>query len=224
MDVEKEMKNLLSDDQLENAQHLYDPAFRLDELGKNRHKKFAETEETISLHGLGFIQVKLGGKQRLHVWHPDLPRRKCFYHSQIHDHRFSFESRVLVGSMENVCYSAQWADEDNATHIAYLHEGERTQFGNRPWVVNDSLYVRRGISGVVHAGETYYMQAYVFHRTKPMGDGRVATIMKKTNENLGGGARSLCRVGIQPDVDFDRKQLSPDALWEIVLDVLGKNG
>ena len=31
--------------------------------------------DKITLHGLGFVQVQLEGSQRLHVWHPELPRR-----------------------------------------------------------------------------------------------------------------------------------------------------
>jgi hypothetical protein len=36
--------------------------------------------------------------RRMHVWHPDLPRRACYEWSPIHNHRFSFRSTVLVGS------------------------------------------------------------------------------------------------------------------------------
>ncbi len=30
-------------------------------------KDFTPTKDTISLHGLGFIQIVLGGKQRMHI-------------------------------------------------------------------------------------------------------------------------------------------------------------
>jgi len=53
--------------------------------------------DKITLHGLGFVQVQLEGGQRLHVWHPELPRRACFKYSAIHDHRFNFTSRVIIG-------------------------------------------------------------------------------------------------------------------------------
>jgi hypothetical protein len=62
---------------------------------------YTPTKETISLHGLGFIQVKLPANRRLHVWHPDLPRRDCFAYSAIHNHRFGFRSTVLVGHQRN---------------------------------------------------------------------------------------------------------------------------
>lgn len=183
---------------------------------------FEPTAEAITLHGLGFLQVPLGGddRRRLHVWHPDLPRRRCFRHSSIHDHRFGFRSHVLVGVQINHVYRVTPAGEGNpATHIPYLHEGPRTAFGNRPWLPQDPVNVFEDHVDTIKAGDVYAMNAYVHHSTEPGGDGRVATIMTKTSE-AHIGARSLCEVGIEPDADFDRKQWSPDRLWQIVRDVL----
>ena len=188
-----------------------------------------ETEPTISLHGLGFVQVKLGAKQRLHVWHPDLPRRRCFEHSQVHDHRFSFESHVLVGSMENTKYEALLVPEtrlirfagDEATHMSYRHEGPRTRFGNRPWTPAGERRVRADHHETLKAGDVYYMSAFHFHSTRALGDGKVVTLMRKLTEDDRRGATSLCSLGVEPDVDFDRLQAPPALLWGFVVDALG---
>lgn len=193
--------------------------FRLDELKKRRFDQ--ETKEVISLHGLGFIQVKLGGSQRLHVWHPELPRRQCFAHSQIHDHRFSFNSRVMVGSMENLLYSVVEGSIIDATHVCYRHEGARTDKGNRPWNPESFVCAQLDSSTLIEAGGRYSMPAYVCHATRPLGDGKVATLMRKTKVHEQYGARSLCSVDVKPDADFDRHQLDEGKLWSIVLDVLG---
>jgi len=187
---------------------------------------FKETAETISLHGLGFLQVKLGGNQRLHVWHPGLPRRACFEHSAIHDHRFGFNSTVLVGMQVNDLYAvyepgvANVPDTLEPTHQAYLHEGERSQFGNRPWIPRERVWVPHVNTELVEAGKTYRMLPHVFHATRAGGDGRVATLMTKIEETST-GARSLCTIGVEPDVDFDRRQLTEDEMWDVVRDVLG---
>lgn len=189
-----------------------------------------ETEPRISLHGLGFIQVKLGANQRLHVWHPGLPRRRCFEHSQVHDHRFSFESHVLVGAMENVRYSVHEVgpaklmrfSDNEPTHVAYRHEGPRTRFGNRPWTECARVQARQTHAERVDAGNVYYMSAFHFHSTRPLGDRKVVTLMRKLTEDETKGATSLCEVGVRPDVDFDRFQLAPNELWEFVLDALGQ--
>lgn len=177
-------------------------------------------KEVISLHGLGFIQVQLQGGQRLHVWHPELPRRSCFEHSAIHNHRFSFESQVLVGEQINIRYRAIDASEEAATHRLYLHEGPRTANGGRPWEPNAPVIMREESHQAIPAGLAYRMYAYDFHRTEPGGDGRVATLMTKTGEGKA-GAMSSCVIGVEPDTDFDRFQLSPAELWAYVLDVLG---
>lgn len=173
----------------------------------------------ISLHGLGFIQVQLQGGQRLHVWHPDLPRRKCFLHSAIHNHRFGFESHVLVGRQININYHPISANEDGATHRLYLHEGPRTANGGRPWTPNAEVVMVEESRDVIDAGWVYRMLPYDFHRTEPGGDGRVATLMIKRGEGSA-GAMSSCRIGIEPDTDFDRFQLNPAQLWAYVIDVL----
>lgn len=178
--------------------------------------------DKITLHGLGFVQVQLQGNQRLHVWHPELPRRACFQHSAIHNHRFDFESRILVGTQINI----EFADFPPAsacfhqeTHELYLHEGARTAGGGRPWVPNGRVDMRQLRVQPITAGSTYQMKAYDFHRTEPGGDGKVATILKKGFEGQK-GAQSSCIISIQPDTDFDRFQWSPAQLWEIVADVM----
>lgn len=182
--------------------------------------RFEETAKSISLHGLGFLQVKLWAKQRLHVWHPDLPRRKCFEYSAIHDHRFGFDSLILVGSQLNHIYGGCVPhDKSEATHVAYQHEGRRSEFGNRPWIAKDHLMMFIQSKEKVDAGSSYNMLPYVFHATQPGGDGRVATLMTKTYEGET-GARSLCEVGVEPDVDFDRFQMSEDDMWSVVREVL----
>lgn len=178
--------------------------------------------DKITLHGLGFVQVQLQGNQRLHVWHPELPRRACFEHSAIHNHRFDFESRVLVGTQINIEFadfpptSACFHQE---THELFLHEGARTACGGRPWVPNGRVDMRQLRVQPITAGSTYRMKAYDFHRTEPGGDGKVATILKKGWEGQK-GAQSSCVIGIEPDTDFDRFQWSPAPLWEIVADVM----
>lgn len=179
--------------------------------------KFEETEEKISLHGLGFIQVKLAGRMRLHVWHPSLPRRRCFQYSAIHDHRFGFVSQVIVGTQINVVY--RHTPTLKGDYVSYLHEGPRSQYGNRPWTPDVFLDLEEIYTQELGAGEQYTMAPYVYHQTIPGGSGIVATIMTKTME-LKRGAHSTCERGISPDVDFDRKQWSDERLWHVVSDVL----
>lgn len=176
-------------------------------------------QEKISLHGLGFIQVQLEANQRLHVWHPALPKRRCFEDSAVHDHRFGFVSRILVGVQRNIEY--QHSKSFNGEFQTYLHEGKRMPGGSRPWTADGKINLAMQSDVIIRAGEEYVVDPYVYHRTEPQGDGRVATLMTKTYEGTA-GAHSTCKVGVKPHTDFDRFQLSPKQLWQFVFDVLGK--
>lgn len=173
--------------------------------------------DKITLHGLGFVQVQLQGDQRLHVWHPELPRRSCFEHSAIHDHRFNFVSRILVGKQINHCYDMRRLDDGE--FVLYLHEGARQAGGGRPWTPDGRADMAHHSTCTIAAGDVYTSRAYEYHRTEPGGDGRVATIMQKRGE-YPAGAHSTCRYGVQPDTDFDRYQWPAARLWEVVRDVL----
>lgn len=173
--------------------------------------------DKITLHGLGFVQVQLEGNQRLHVWHPELPRRACFESSSIHDHRFDFISRVLIGTQCNIEYRLD--PSPGGGYMLYLHEGARTACGGRPWMPDGRVHMTEINRESIAAGVTYRQQAYDFHRTEPGGDGKAATIMQKLGE-YSRGAHSSCLVGVQPDDQFDRYQWSPAQLWEIVADVM----
>lgn len=173
--------------------------------------------DKITLHGLGFVQVQLQGEQRLHVWHPELPRRSCFEHSAIHDHRFSFVSRVLTGEQINHRYEPLRHAEGE--FVMYLHEGKRQPGGGRPWTPDGRADMVHQGTDLIYAGGEYRTSAYDYHRTEPGGDGRVATIMQKLDE-YPRGAHSTCRFGVQPDTDFDRYQWPAARLWEVVRDVL----
>ncbi len=180
----------------------------------------------ITLHGLGFIQVQMPGNQRIHVWHPDLPRRSSYPHCAIHDHRFGFTSRVMVGFLRNIVYDTiSPADRTHPEALkcnyynTFLHEGERTAAGNRPWQQDDRIPLIEIENYIVGPGQEYEMPAYVYHQTIPQGDGIVATLMLKMWEG-DKGAHSTCDPFHSPDIDFDRFQWSESDLWEVFMAVM----
>ena len=177
-----------------------------------------ETGPTIGLRGSGSLRIKLGGRQRLHVWHPDLPRRRCSEHSAIHDLRTGFDGRVLVGTLLNEVYGVyEPSDLIAPTHVAYLRGIERR---HPAWFRREKLWVGHVSSQLVEAGETYHMLKHVFHRTSPGGDGRVAILTTGTDGD-GAVARTLCEIGTEPDRYFDRFQMTEHEMWEVACEVLG---
>jgi hypothetical protein len=178
-------------------------------------KDFTPTKETISLHGLGFIQLKLDGNQRMHVWHPALPRRNCYEHSAIHNHRFGFTSRVLKGTQINQRCDLEVTKPDTGSHLLISHNGPRSDKGGREsYPVADVNVHMRDVERY-RPGEEYTMPALEYHHTPC--EGVVITVLQKHAE-LSIHANSVCRRGVGFHYDFDRFQLSPEDLFGIVKD------
>lgn len=180
-------------------------------------KDFTPTKETISLHGLGFIQLKLGGNQRMHIWHPGLPRRDCFEHSAVHNHRFSFTSRVLKGTLVNVRADLEVVRAGEGTHQLISHNGPRSEKGGRLSYPVADVNICYREAEIYHPGDEYLMPAYEYHETP--NDGIVITVMRKHEEGSI-HANSVCRRGVDFHYDFDRFQLSPDELYAFAVEAL----
>lgn len=180
-------------------------------------KDFTPTAEQISLHGLGFIQVKLPNNARLHVWHPDLPRRSCYEFSAIHNHRFSFSSRVLIGTQVNRVFVVESAAD--GSHDLISHDGPRSEKGGRLSYVAGRVSVRRRDMEpqTYGPGESYVMPELQYHDTP--NTGIVVTLLHKLTEGKV-HACSLIKHGHEFDQSFDRFQLPADDLWGVVLDAL----
>lgn len=177
------------------------------------NREFKEIAESITLHGLGFIQVKLENDQRLHIWHPELPRRKCFKDSSIHSHRFSFTSRVIIGTQVHRAWTV--SARGAPTHIGYSHGGERISCGGRPWDFAGEYFLKPNFENKIKAGGEYYFHADEYHDTP--NEGIVVTVMTKLAAYKN-PAISFCKIGVKPDDKFNRYQLSECELWDYVTD------
>lgn len=210
-----------------------DDSFEL--LGRD----FSPTREQISLHGLGFIQVKLPdpirfaqnagqiaqhmqstGIRRMHIWHPDLPRRRCYEWSAIHNHRFSFRSTVLVGTQINRRFNViEGLQLDAGTHCRISHDGARSEKGGRLSYVADGALVSALPDETYQAGESYEMPVLQYHETP--NSGVVVTILEKLLEGAVHASTLIDRnAPIEFDQEFDRFQLEEPRLWAFVTDAL----
>lgn len=179
-------------------------------------KDFTPTKEAISLHGLGFIQLVLPANQRLHVWHPELPRRDCYEHSAIHNHRFSFWSRVLKGEQKNVRVDLELAK--GGSHTIISHNGPRSDKGGRLSYPVAECNVHESAVDSYGPGEEYFMPVHQYHHTP--NNGVVVTLMRKVDESHI-HANSVIRQGVDFHYDFDRFQLSPEKLFGYVMEAFG---
>ena len=165
-------------------------------------------------HGNGFFQLDLDGGYRLHVWDPDAPIAQVV-HTPIHDHRFSFESLVLSGEQTHVEYIVLQNVLPTVTKNYNICE---VRYGD----TEDTKLVNTGIGVfadvvekvVVPAGEIYDFRMYAFHETPNLG--YVVTLLRKTKVDSNHKPRVLCPIGMEPDNDFNRYDLSVDTQWDII--------
>ena len=181
-------------------------------------KDFTPTAEAISAHGLGFIQVKLEANMRLHVWHPELPRRKCFRYSAVHNHRFSFSSTVLIGQQVNRRYRV--VEGDFGAYDLISHDGPRSDKGGRESFICGRVDLIGQHDEFYQPGDTYHMAELEYHETPNAGV--VVTLMKKLSEGAVHANSTILR-GRTFDQDFNRFQLPAAELWGLVVRALSKD-
>jgi hypothetical protein len=180
---------------------------------------FDAMPERITLHGLGFIQIVVAPTKRIHVWRPDIPRRKCYAVSRTHNHRFSFKSTVLVGTLVNRRYEIMRVPEAYATHDMVSHAGERLGTGARRSFVDGHCRLASFSDERVESGRSYYMDALAYHET--LDTGVVVTFIEKLHEGET-PAHSIIARGHTFDQTFDRFQWSRGKLWSVVVAALGE--
>lgn len=110
--------------------------------------------------GIGMIQLFLTSKKdRLHIWHPEQEATRP--HSDIHNHKFSFSSRILKGELlHEVIYVMEggelklWRTHQDAGADAEL-------VGNVGIVVGERRFLKKG--------DEYFFEAGRFHRSQAIG-------------------------------------------------------
>ncbi len=181
-------------------------------------------KDTLRVHGNGFIQIDLEPGLRFHVWDESIPRQAI--QTPIHDHRFSFISRILMGELINISYEAipippepqasregGWYLKPVAHRLHTPVPGDREDTKLVP--VDESEYFMEVQSrGSYLEGQEYSFEARDFHETQHQG--LTATLMRKTSEIPDHRVRVACPVDLEPDNIFNRYEVDIDAMWRIV--------
>jgi hypothetical protein len=167
------------------------------------------------LHPNGFIQLDLNDIKRLHVW-PDEPLQAQKTRHTIHNHVFDMASLVICGELTNLVYSDVYSE--SGAYI--LHQAESVNAVDTVLKPTDSrvnLYADH--VQTMRAGESYYLEAYRLHDSKPRG--LTATIMTKVKK-YGGRPVIAVPADVAPDNDFRRETVDEKTLWRIIIKVLEK--
>lgn len=159
--------------------------------------------------GTGFIQVYLKRGLRLHILHPDFPPTRK--DSNIHNHRFSFHSQILLGCLKNTVYGLRGGD-DHEVYEVYCGSKDAGEFRIvDPVKVGVCTVKRLGVQLLV-AGNDYTCEIGEFHTSQ--GDGLTATLMQKLWEGHE-NSRVVVPTGTSMKSAFE-DQPPAERLWAII--------
>ena len=106
--------------------------------------------------GLGFIQVKLDDRRRVHFYHQDTPA----FVEEPHDHRYDFISTVLKGTLVNHIWRLVPGDSHQVSYENCRQGGPEPPPGFRSGVESVGHFP-------VHADSGYHINSEVFHTVHP---------------------------------------------------------
>jgi hypothetical protein len=182
-------------------------------------------------HGIGLVQAYVcegaDHEVRVHVWHPRLLREGIRDHGDVHDHRFSFVSTVLVGEITNRIAHV-WPQPDNGewqvNQVAHARINPTGAFVAEPMtVVPGPLVATASIVGLdftdqrVRSGESYRMQRGVFHSS--ITHELTVTVITKYDQ-IDAGARVISRRGTAAVEAFNADDMQDPIVQRAILDVL----
>lgn len=152
----------------------------------------------IRFHGNGFIQVELNSLTRLHMWSPNFPATRV-KNAQIHDHRFWFSSRVLMGKLHHDTYAVEI--DEGCPHGLYQTHGHSKV---APLEKINNCAVRRIARAIFCEGDDYeFGGPGMFHET--YAEETTVTVITKTKVEPGYHARIVAINDHSPDHAFENQ-------------------
>lgn len=181
-------------------------------------------------HGIGALQAYLaegdGAETRVHVWHPGMIRSGIRDHGDIHDHRFSFVSTVLVGEILNRIgeVTENQSGAYQVHQILHARANPSGAFASEPMrVVPGPLQPEARFVDVefvdhrVRNGHSYLFRSGIFHAT--IADELAVTVVTKFDQ-VEAGARVVSRRESPPIAAFDPSDADDTSLAASIVSVL----
>lgn len=144
--------------------------FFLKELLKDE-QQLVKISRKSYLHGNGFLKIILldnGYKLRLHIWFPEQ-----YCEENIHDHRWSFASLILIGSLKNEI----WCDNENGISLReYIYHAETENNVSKKIEIGYHNFCLEK-TDVYTKGQRYFMSKEKLHRIVTSKNEIVATMI-----------------------------------------------
>ncbi len=170
------------------------------------------------VHPNGFLQLDLDSAKtlRLHIWDKHLPRQKIA--TPIHDHEFALKSLVYLGCIINKRFRVTENFDGDGEYKKWTVRRDPNTEETTLVESEVEFNARQVTKELVHAGDSYVMQATEFHESSHVG--RSLSIMQKLGYQAGHSASVLVPVGQGPDNEFRRESFAVDELWDTVYDTV----
>ena len=162
-------------------------------------------------HGNGFVQLYLDDVNRLHVYHPDLVAVRVA-NARIHDHRWTFHSKVLIGTLGHQTYDI--VPTDFGRWSAKEVPGASNKEVPLQEVPNSRCEIYLTGHYDIVAGSSYVFSRRNFHKSHH--SGITMTFIEKRCDD-GNPARVISPYGEVPDHAFAVQPPEQD-LWTAIKD------
>ncbi len=161
----------------------------------------------VRMHQNGFYQLDLINDARLHIW-PDQKQERQKNYNGIHDHRFSFESFIILGCLLHTEYGP--VQNPNGKYQLYAVAPKNSVSGElKP--TNNFFDVLETKSLELHPGNLYEFDKGIFHQSINKREILTSTVMKKTSCDEAIQPRVIGVRNYDPDDNtFDRLQIDED--------------
>jgi len=161
----------------------------------------------IHYFGLGFIQLKLGGRKRLHFYNLTLP--KIMPEEEAHNHRYHFRSTIILGNLTNtICRPT----------LGTSHYRTKVSCDPKKTVNDDTLELCNlefDSEHIYTAGSVYVLHHNTFHKVR---SNYCITLIER-RPTIKEFAEVIRERGTEPVCPFSMS-LSESYLWEMVEEMI----
>ena|ERR1700685_2369023 len=157
-------------------------------------------------HGIGVLQgyviENVNPEIRLHIWDPKLLKPGMDISGDIHDHRFSFRSHVLCGSVghEIITPHEDECGEWGMLKLTHARLAKENNYHGPTEPLSGRFSIERSLT-VIPQGCSYRFQRSLFHRSVLIG-GTVVTCVEKYDQREDVSARILHPLNNPPVMAF----------------------
>jgi hypothetical protein len=158
--------------------------------------------------GLGFIQLKINSRNRIHFYHDDLP----VLTDNPHDHRYKFTSHILQGTLEQTIF--QWEESQRGAHSKQLVD---CKAGSNPQASKRGHFTPT-LHASFTAGSWYQVEADTLHTVKGSDHAVTHLYRLDTHKEY---ASVVVKDGDGNECPFS-EPMTTNRCWELIEDMLPK--